>query len=124
MPDARRRSLAVKVLKEAGLPFAEVAFNNPPGETYAVYTEEVTRRGADTFNCISEYSVSIEIYAYDFFDGEAVRRLADVLDRYVINYTKYDTTFINSEFLYCTRFEFDFIAKDSVADRFLSDFDF
>lgn len=104
--------LVAKILEETGLPFTEVAFNNPPGETYAVYTQEITRRGADTLNCISEHDVSVEVYSYDFYDGEAVRAVAGALDRNVFGYTQYDTSFINSEKLYCTRFEFSFITKD------------
>ena len=54
------------LLRETGLPFAAVAFNNPPDDTYATYNEEVTRRGADLKNCITEHDVTIEVYAYDF----------------------------------------------------------
>ena len=71
------------ILRETGLPFAACAFNNPPGETYAVYNEQITRRGADLVNCITEHDVTIEVYAYDFYDGEAVRAVARALFRVV-----------------------------------------
>lgn len=115
---------AADILREAGLPFAPCAFNNPPDETYAVYSEEVTRRGADALNCISEHDVAIEVYSYDFYDGDAVRAVARALDRRAVEYRKYGTTYINSEHLYCTRFEFEIVAKDSVAERLDRAFDF
>lgn len=100
------------ILDETGLPFAACAFNNPPDETYAVYNEEITRRGADLMNCITEYDVTVEVYAYDFYDEEAVRRVARALDRHAIPYKKYETTYINSEHLFQTRFEMSFTTKD------------
>ena len=107
-----------EVLRETGLPFAACAFNNPPGETYAVYNEQITRRGADLVNCITEHDVTIEVYAYDFYDGEAVRAVARALDRRAIGYKQYETTYINSEHLYQTRFEFGFTLKDGLGERF------
>lgn len=111
------------ILQETGLPFTPVAFNNPPGESYATYNEEITRRGADSMNCITEHDVSVEVYSYDFYDDGAVQAVASALDRHVLEYKKYDTTFINSEHLYCTRFEFSFIVKDSLGDRLSSEFE-
>lgn len=55
------------LLEETDLPYAAVAFNNPPGYSYAVYNEEITRRGADTMNCITEYDVSIEVVMLTHF---------------------------------------------------------
>lgn len=116
--------LVASILEETGLSFTAVAFNNPPNETYAIYNEEITRRGADTMNCISEHDVSMEVYSYDFYDDEAVRMVASVLDRRAIEYKKYDTTFINSEHLYCTRFEFSFTTKDNLSSRATTELDF
>lgn len=110
-----------EVLDDMGLPYAEVAWNNPPDETYAIYVEEVTRRGADTMNCITEHEVSVEVYSYDFYDGEAVRKVERVLDRRCIAYTKYETGYINTEHLYQTRFEFSFTSKDSWDERFAAE---
>lgn len=112
------------LLDETDLPFAACAFNNPPNETYAVYHEEIKRRGADLMNCITEYGATIEVYSYDFYDDEAVRRVIHALDRHSIEFKKYETTFINSEHLYCTRFEYETILKDSQADRFRAEFNF
>lgn len=105
------------ILEETGLPFAACAFNNPPCETYAVYNEEITRRGADLMNCITEHDISIEVYAYDFYDEAAVRRVSEALDRRAIEYRQYETTYINSEHLYQTRFEFSLTSKDSLGER-------
>ena len=112
------------LLDKTGLPYAACAFNNPPDETYAVYYEEITRRGADLLNCITEHEVTIEVYAYDFHDEDAVRAVADVLDSRSLEYKRYETTYINSEHLFQTRFEFSFTSKDSHFERFLSQFDF
>lgn len=106
------------VLDDMGLPYTEVAWNNPPDETYAIYVEEVTRRGADTMNCITEREVSVEVYSHDFYDGEAVRAVERVLDRHCIAFTKYETSYINSEHLYQTRFEFSLTSKDEWSERF------
>lgn len=100
------------LMREIGLPFAACAFNNPPDDTYATYNEEITRRGADLKNCITEHDVTIEVYAYDFADEEAVRRVAAVLDRHALPYRRYETTYINSEHLFQTRFELSFTTKD------------
>ena len=105
------------ILRETGLPFAACAFNNPPDGTYAVYTEQITRRGADLLNCITEYDVTIEVYSYDFHDEEAVRAVVRALDRRAVEYKRYDTTYINSEHLFQTRFEFGFVLKDGAGER-------
>ena len=104
------------ILADTGLPFAPVAFGNPPQETYAVYTQEVNRGGADLLNCMATSDVTIEVYAYDFYDEEAVRAVSKALDRRAIAYRLYDATFIHGERLYCTRFEFELICKDSLSD--------
>ena len=105
------------VLEQTGLPFTEVAFNNPPCETYAVYNEEITRRGADLANCITKHDVTVEVYSYDFYDSEAVQAVARTLDRFGLEYMKYETTFVTSEHLYCTSFEISFIEKGDLAER-------
>ena len=102
------------LLEKTGLPYAACAFNNPPKETYAVYYEEITRRGADLLNCITEHEVTIEVYAYDFHDERAVRMVADVLDGHALEYKRYETTYINSEHLFQTRFELSFTNKDEL----------
>lgn len=112
------------LLEETGMPYAACAFNNPPSETYAVYYEEITRRGADMLNCITEHEVTIEVYSYDFYDEDAARAVADALDRRALEYKRYETTYINSEHLFQTRFEFSFTSKDSQSERFRSQFDF
>lgn len=100
------------LMEKIGLPYAACAFNNPPSETYAVYYEEITRRGADLLNCITEHDVTLEVYSYDFHDEDAVRAVADVLDYHALEYKRYETTYINSEHLFQTRFEFSFTDKD------------
>ena len=104
------------ILADTGLPFAPVAFGNPPQETYAVYTQEVNRGGADLLNCMNASGVTVEVYAYDFYDEEAVRAVGKALDRHAIAYRLYDATFIHGEQLYCTRFEFELICKDAPGD--------
>ena len=104
----------VDLMREIGLPFAACAFNNPPDETYAVYSEEIARRGADLRNCISEHDVTIEVYSYDFYDEEAVRKVARTLDCHALPYKRYETTYINSEHLFQTRFELSFTDKDEL----------
>lgn len=110
------------ILAQTGLPFAAVAFNNPPSGSYAVYSEEITRRGTDSLNCITEHDVSVEVYSYDFYDEDAVRAVAAVLDRLSLPYKRYDTAYINSEHLYQTVYEFQFVSKDSLAERLQAEF--
>ena len=104
-----------QVLTRAGFiedeTFRETKFVSPPKEiTYAIYFDSFTRRGADGLNLIKEHSCTIELYAY-YPDPEAEARLEASLDKAGVEYEKSDTTWIDTEHLYLTVYNFDYIEK-------------
>jgi hypothetical protein len=90
--------------------FKETRFLKPPTTSYCVYFDSITRRGADAKNLIKEHSYTIELYAYTK-DAEAEAKIEQALDEYAIPYEKLERTWLDSESLYQTVFNFDFIEK-------------
>lgn len=103
-----------KILTEAGFvegeTFTETQFISPPRETYAVYHDSFSRRGADGFNLLKEHNGTIELYS-DFPDPEAEARLEKALDDNKVEYEKDERLWIQSEQLYEVVYYFDFIEK-------------
>lgn len=103
-----------KILTEAGFvegeTFEETQFISPPDETYAVYFDSFTRRGADRVNLLKEHDCTIEIYS-DFPDPEAEDHIETILDKYEIEYEKSERLWIQSEQLYQTVYTFGYIEK-------------
>lgn len=102
------------ILTEAGFvegeTFTETQFISPPRETYAVYHDSFTRRGADGVNLLKEHSITIEVYS-EFPDPEVEARIEAVLDRLGIEYDKADRYWIQAEQLYQVVYTFDYIEK-------------
>ena len=103
-----------RILTEAGFvegeTFEETQFISPPDDTYAVFMDSFTRRGADRVNLIKDHSCTIELYS-DFPDPEAEARLEAKLDEYAIEYEKSDRIWIQSEQMYETVYTFDYVEK-------------
>ena len=104
-----------QVLTRAGFiedeTFRETKFVSPPkNETYAIYFDSFTRRGADGLNLIKEHSYTIELYAY-YPDPEAEDKIEGVFDDLGLEYDKSDRTWIESEHLYLTVYNFEHIEK-------------
>lgn len=94
-----------------GLPFRETCWQKPPAAPYGVYLRETVRRGADRKNCISEHSVSLELYARAP-DLASERKIEAALDAVPVQYTKTERQWLNTELLYMTIYDFEIIRKD------------
>lgn len=103
-----------QILTEAGFvenkTFKETRFLSPPKTTYAVYLDSFTRRGADDLNLIREHSYTIELYAYKS-DPVAETNIEKTLDTLGIEYEKQSRYWLDSEQLYQTIYNFDYIEK-------------
>lgn len=103
-----------RILNNAGFvegeTYRECRFVSPPKTTYAVFFDSFSRRGADGLNLIKAHSYTIELYA-DSPDPSAEARIENVFDLFGIEYEKLDRTYIASEHLYQTIYNFDHIEK-------------
>lgn len=102
------------ILEKAGFiedkTFKETRFLRPPKETYAVYMDEIERRGGDYINLITEHSYTIELYS-DVPDTCAEKRIENAFDDIGIPFKKEERYWIQSEQLYQVIYYFDFIEK-------------
>lgn len=103
-----------KILTNAGFieneTYKETRFITPPRCTYALYNDSYERRGADGINLITDHDYTIELYAYRA-DPVAESRIETALDNAGIEYSKTERTWIQSESLYLTTYDFNFIEK-------------
>lgn len=103
-----------KILTGAGFElnktYKETRFLKPPKTSYCVYFDSIVRRGADSANLIKEHSYTIELYSYAK-DAEAEAKIEQALDEYAIQFEKLERTWLDTESLYQTIYNFDFIEK-------------
>lgn len=95
---------------EEGKTFKETRFLKPPRNTYAIYLDSFTRRGADSHNLLKEHTYTIELYSYTQ-DFEAEARVEKVLDDLKLEYDKDDRYWLQEEQLYQVVYTFNFIEK-------------
>lgn len=93
-----------------GKTFKETRFLKPPKTSYCIYLDDVTRRGADSANLITEHNYTIELYSYTV-DAEAEAKIEQALDEYPIVYEKMSRNWLDSEQLYQVVYTFDYIEK-------------
>ena len=93
-----------------GKTFKETRFITPPKETYAIYLDSFTRRGADGLNLIKEHNYTIELYSYQADPG-AESRIEKQLDELGLEYDKDERYWLNTEQLYQVVYNFNFIEK-------------
>ena len=93
-----------------GKTFKETRFLKPPKDTYAVYMDSFTRRGADGLNLIKDHDYTIELYSYTP-DPEAEARIEAILDELGLEYDKDDRYWIQEEQLYQVVYTFDYTEK-------------
>lgn len=93
-----------------GKTFKETRFIKPPKETYTVYMDSFTARGADGLNLVKDHDYTIELYS-DTPDPGAERRIEKSLDTYGLEYEKSERYWIQSEQLYQVVYNFNFIEK-------------
>ncbi len=103
-----------KILTLAGFveheTFEETRFLQPPKQTYAVYNDSYSRRGADNLNMIKEHDYTIELYSYKK-DSESEKRIEKVLDDLNIEFEKQERYWIQSEQIYQVIYDFNYIEK-------------
>lgn len=106
-----------QILRSAGFreneTYKETRFIKPPKETYCVFLDSVTRRGADDANLIAEHDFTIELYSY-IPDPEAEARIEAALDARAIPYDKAARYWLNEEQLYQVVYEFSNIVKGGI----------
>jgi hypothetical protein len=103
--------LVDEILSAVGLPFRQTLFLKPPQGAYIVWLAESKRRGADLANCITERSVTFELYSKEPDDG-AEQAVEAALDAVALEYVKYARAWLDKEGLYMTAYDFETIEKD------------
>ena len=93
-----------------GKTFKETRFLKPPKETYAVYMDSFTSRGADNLNLIKDHDYTIELYSYTP-DPESEAKIEAILDELGIEYDKDPRYWLQTEQLYQVIYTFNFIEK-------------
>jgi hypothetical protein len=96
-------------LETTGYRVAEERFLVPPALPYVVFLVDSNVRGADNKNCIVERSISIELYA-EKINKEAESKIETLLNEKAIEYSR-DHTWIDSEKIFQTMYEFNLIEK-------------
>lgn len=90
--------------------YRETMFRDSPSETYAVFNDSRDVRGSDDLNMIVDHDVTIELYEYTP-DPEAEARIESAFDAHSIAYNKQSRYWIQSEQLYQTIYEFNYVEK-------------
>lgn len=102
------------ILTEAGFTegktFKETRFLKPPKTTYAIYLDSLDSRGSDDLNLIEEHTYTIELYAYTA-DATAEANIEKTLKSRGIEFTKQPRDWLETEQLYMTVYNFDYIKK-------------
>ncbi|WP_411680424.1 hypothetical protein [Clostridium thailandense] len=102
--------LDVKVwLESTGMKVAQERFLKPPALPYIIFLETSSVSGADNKNCISDRSISIELYS-DKINKASEGAIEDLLNEKAIEYSK-DRTWIDSEKFFQTVYDFNLIEK-------------
>lgn len=101
-----------EILNELGIPFKESRFMKAPkADTFAVYHDSLTRRGADTKNMLTDHDFTIELYEKKI-DPETETKLEQILDDRAIEYEKQERYWIETEQLYQVIYEFEITVKE------------
>lgn len=96
-------------LETTGLKVAEQRFVKPPPLPYIIFLENIDVSGADNKNCIANRGIGIELYTAKV-DHISEKLIEDLLNAKVINYTK-DGTWLDTEMMFETMYDFNFIEK-------------
>ena len=90
--------------------YRETRFLKPPNQTYAVYNDNRTIRGADYLNLVTAHNVGIELYEYAP-DPDAEQRLENQFDAFGLEYIKQPRYYLNEEQLYQVIYEISYTLK-------------
>lgn len=100
-----------EILNAAGIKQRGSRFTRPPGDTYAVWFDDITTDGPDGMPPrIFTHEVSVELYERKP-DNRAVAALEAELTAAKLHWTKQDRFWIASEQMYQTVYEFTYIEK-------------
>ena len=104
-----------KILTGAGLvegkTFTETCFRVPPKTDYAVYLDDITRRGGDGINLITDHSISIELYEYKK-NPNLERKIEAQFDALGVEYEKHSRYWLEKEQLYQVIYDFEYVEKE------------
>lgn len=92
------------------VPFREVRFLKPPIETYAVYFNDISYRGADDLIAIQEHSLRIEVYA-ERIDREVELAIESNIIDLKLEFEKGERIWLESEHLYMTPYYIIYTTK-------------
>lgn len=98
-----------KWLSSVGIRAEEGRSLKPLPFPYVVFFDDYNVRGADLKNFIREHSVMLELYSENI-SVETEKKLEALLDTEAFEYKK-NRIWINSERMYETIYEFDYIEK-------------
>ena len=98
-----------EMLEETGLNVAENCFFRPPSLPYIVFLEEENNSGADNKICISERTITVELYSSKI-NKEKENELEEILIKNYIEFRK-NRTWIDSEKLFQTLYDFNLYEK-------------
>lgn len=96
-------------LETIGLKVAEERFLEPPPLPYIIFTSDANVRGADNKNCISNRTISIELYSVEV-DHISEKLIEDLLNEKAIEY-KNDRTWIDTEEFFQSVYDFNLVEK-------------
>ena len=92
------------------LPYKPVRFLKPPKETYAVYFDDVTFRGADDLIGIEDHTVRIEVYG-DVINHDIESKIETRLIDLKLEFDKGERTWLNSEQMFMTTYTVQYTTK-------------
>lgn len=99
------------ILTAANVPHREARFIKPPAGTYAVWFDDIVQTdGPDYINSIKQHSYTIELYASPA-DPTAETAIENAIDEAGLRWSKQRRYWIQTEQMYQTIYEFDYIEK-------------
>lgn len=99
-----------EILNAIGIPYKQTRFLKAPSQSYIIYLHDYKVRGADHKNLIKENDITLELYSYSK-DEKSESLIEDELNERNIEYKKQSPYWIDSEQLYQTIYEFNYIEK-------------
>ncbi|MBW9154287.1 hypothetical protein [Clostridium estertheticum] len=96
-------------LETTSLKVSEERFLKPPPLPYIIFMEGASVSGADDKNCITDRDVSIELYSLKV-DHANETLIEKLLNEKSIKYKK-DRMWIDSEMMFETTYDFNFVEK-------------
>lgn len=98
------------ILNAIGIKYKQTRFLKAPSQSYIVYLHDYEVRGADHKNLIRENDITLELYSYSI-DEQSESLIEYELNKRNIEYKKQNSYWIDSEQLYQTIYEFNYIEK-------------